>query len=175
MDAMHSLLKRQLKRQFGDGFAIPAEWQAFIDSVNNAYREFDADREMLEHSLDLSSQELLDANTEMRAVFQAIPDLVFRLDVYVGERDTYGIGFSDNVIFRKQYYVRVLLDEPFQLYLHTAEDFAAGSAFASPMTATDTGWLFDVKGTGFEATFAIEIDKIPEAGPPEQIKLTAKA
>src|SRR6185369_7134065 len=41
---------------------------------------FDADREMMEHSLELSSQELLDANSEMRAVFQAIPDLVFRLD-----------------------------------------------------------------------------------------------
>ncbi|HXE48411.1 MAG TPA: PAS domain S-box protein, partial [Ramlibacter sp.] len=32
------------------------------------------------HSLGLSSQELLDANSQMRAVFQAIPDLVFRLD-----------------------------------------------------------------------------------------------
>jgi PAS domain S-box-containing protein len=80
MDAMHSLLKRQLKRQFGEAFAIPAEWQAFIDRVNEAYHDFDADREMLEHSLELSSQELLDGNSEMRAVFQAIPDVVFRLD-----------------------------------------------------------------------------------------------
>ncbi len=80
MDAMHSLLKRQLKRHFGDQFSIPAEWRAFLDGVNEAYREFDADREMLEHSLELSSQEMLDANSEMRAVFQAVPDLVFRLD-----------------------------------------------------------------------------------------------
>src|SRR5436190_23755240 len=80
MQAMHSLLKRQLKRQFGEPFDIPAEWQGFIGLVDDAYREFDSDRRMLEHSLDLSSQELLDANSEMRAVFQAIPDLVFRLD-----------------------------------------------------------------------------------------------
>jgi PAS domain S-box-containing protein len=80
MDAMHSLLKRQLKRQFGEGFAIPAPWQPFIERVNDAYREFDGDRRMLEHSLDLSSQELRDANAELRAVFQAIPDVVFRLD-----------------------------------------------------------------------------------------------
>ena len=78
MEQMHSLLKRQLKRHFGDSFAIPPEWRSFIDRVDDAYREFDADREMLEHSLDLSSQELLDANTEMRAVFQAIPDVVLR-------------------------------------------------------------------------------------------------
>ncbi len=77
---MHNLLKRQLKRHFGDEFRIPAEMQAFLNGVNEAYREFDADREMLERSLELSSQEMLTANSEMRAVFQAIPDLVFRLD-----------------------------------------------------------------------------------------------
>ena len=33
-------------------------------------------------------------------------DMVLRADVYVGERDTFGIGFSDNVIFRKQFYLR---------------------------------------------------------------------
>ena len=80
MEPMHSLLKRQLKRHFGDQLAIPAEWRAFLDTVNAAYREADADREMLEHSLELSSQEMLDANSEMRAVFEAIPDVVFRLD-----------------------------------------------------------------------------------------------
>lgn len=80
MDRMHSLLKRQLKRHFGDPFDIPGQWRAFIERVNDAYREFDADREMVEHSLELSSQELLDANSEMRAVFQAIPDVVFRLN-----------------------------------------------------------------------------------------------
>jgi PAS domain S-box-containing protein len=77
---MHSLLKRQLKRHLGDPLSIPPEWQAFVNGVNDAYREFDGDRGMLEHSLELSSQELLDANSEMRAVFQAIPDLVLRLN-----------------------------------------------------------------------------------------------
>ena len=80
MEQTHSLLKRQLKRHFGEPFDVPEQWQAFIGRINDAYREFDADREMLEHSLDLSSQELLDANSEMRAVFQAIPDLVLRID-----------------------------------------------------------------------------------------------
>jgi two-component system sensor histidine kinase/response regulator len=80
MEAMHSLLKRQLKRHFGEPFRIPSEWQAFLDGVDEAYREADTHRAMLEQSLELSSQELLDANSEMRAVFEAIPDLVFRVD-----------------------------------------------------------------------------------------------
>jgi hypothetical protein len=34
--------------------------------------------------------------------------LVLRTDFYVGERDLFGIGFSDNVVFYKQYYVRAI-------------------------------------------------------------------
>jgi PAS domain S-box-containing protein len=80
MEPLHRLLKRQLRRHFGDPASIPADLQPFIDKVNEAYFGFDADREILEHSLELSSHELLEANSEMRAVFQAIPDLVFRID-----------------------------------------------------------------------------------------------
>jgi signal transduction histidine kinase len=80
VDAMHGLLKRQLRRCFGEESSIPALWLAFVNSVNDAYRDFDADRALLEHSLQLSSQELFDANSELLVVFQAIPDLVFLLD-----------------------------------------------------------------------------------------------
>ena len=75
-----SLLKRQLKRFFGNDFNIPAEWQGFIAAVDSAYQEFVVDRELMERSMELSSQELLEANSEIRAIFQAIPDRVFRLD-----------------------------------------------------------------------------------------------
>lgn len=80
MEQMHRLLKRQLRRHFGDQFSIPEEWEGFVNAVNDAYRESDTDRGMLERSLELSSQELLQANSELRALFRAIPDLMFRLD-----------------------------------------------------------------------------------------------
>ena len=79
-EEMHSLLKRQLKKSFGDSFNVPKEWKGFIDLVNSAYRESDMDRNMLERSLDLSSQELLQANSEMRAIFEAVPDIFFRVN-----------------------------------------------------------------------------------------------
>jgi hypothetical protein len=61
------------------------------------------------------------------------------LDIYVGERDLLGMGFSDNVIFRKQYYVRALLDQqPLKLYLHADERFAA-PAFV-PSSTRDAGY-----------------------------------
>jgi PAS domain S-box-containing protein len=80
MDRMHSLLKRQLKRYTGNQEEITEAWKSLINAVNDAYHEFDVDREMLERSLELSSQELLQANSEMRAIFQAMPDLLFRIN-----------------------------------------------------------------------------------------------
>jgi len=63
---MHKLLLRQLKRHIGVLDAIPPNWQAFIDAVNESYHQADADRALLEHSLDLSSQELLERNRQLQ-------------------------------------------------------------------------------------------------------------
>ena len=79
MADFHSLLRRQLKRHFPDG-AMPAELRPMLEGVDQAYRQFDDDRAMLERSLDLSSQELLQANAELRALVTAFPDQILRLD-----------------------------------------------------------------------------------------------
>jgi two-component system sensor histidine kinase/response regulator len=63
----HSLLKRQLKRFLGGTGAVPPEFQPFLDAVNEAYHEMDADRELSGRSLELSSQELWEANVRLRA------------------------------------------------------------------------------------------------------------
>jgi hypothetical protein len=99
-------------------------------------------------------------------------DMVMRLDFYVGERDLFGVGFSDNVIFRKQYYVRALLGSPFRMYLHTGEEFMTATAAEiepNKMKAVGKGWEFEINGTGFEGTLKIEIDNVPEVGDPTPI------
>jgi signal transduction histidine kinase len=97
MEGMHSLLKRQLKRCFGEGFTFPDQYQPFLEAIDAAYKESDTDREMLERSLELSSQELLHANSEMRAVFQAIPDLLFRID-YDGRILDFKAGTANDLL-----------------------------------------------------------------------------
>jgi len=72
LEQMHSLLKRQLRRYLGGVDSFPQEWQAFVNAVNNAYLEFDDDRRMLERSLELTSEELLQANSAMRAGFEKL-------------------------------------------------------------------------------------------------------
>jgi PAS domain S-box-containing protein len=74
----HSLLARQVRRLIGDQ-PIPEEWRRLLDAVNQAYFRADADRLMLERSLELSSQELLQANRDLRAIFDLLPDMFFRV------------------------------------------------------------------------------------------------
>ena len=66
MENIHSLLKRQLKKLLGDSYSLPKELKDIFASINNAYIQSDIDRNMLERSLDLSSQELLTANVELK-------------------------------------------------------------------------------------------------------------
>ena len=70
MEQIHSLLKRQIRLYLVGLGPIPKEWMEFVDAVNNAYFESDTDRRMLERSLDLTSQELLNANQKAEDRFQ---------------------------------------------------------------------------------------------------------
>ncbi|MDJ0976347.1 MAG: ATP-binding protein [Planctomycetota bacterium] len=79
-DAFHTLLQRQVRRIYGDMENVPQELQAFLPVVDEAYRQADVDRRMLERSLDLSSHELLQANADLRAVVEDFVDVFFRLD-----------------------------------------------------------------------------------------------
>jgi pimeloyl-ACP methyl ester carboxylesterase len=98
-------------------------------------------------------------------------DLVMRLDFYVGERDLLGVGFSDNVIFRKQYYIRAVAGgaenlsaslDNIQMYLYRDEDFT-DTAHADELSLRDGRWAFTIEGTGFEAQLGIRLDKVQTA------------
>jgi PGAP1-like protein len=116
----------------------------------------------------------LDTSQVMPDPSTGVRDMVFRLDFYVGERDLFGIGFSDNVVFRKQYYLRTLINEvPPELYLLTNESFMADNRPPGTTTVVPAGWAFDVGGTGFQGTFQVEFDIVPEDGEPVPME-TAK-
>lgn len=80
MVARHSLLQRQVKRYLDGVDTSAAHWQSFLESVQDAYRGFDSDRQMADRAMDLSSNELLEANAQLRAIVQAFPDQILQLD-----------------------------------------------------------------------------------------------
>jgi len=61
---MHRLLERQIQQLLdGDSEAIP---ERFLRAVDEAYRQADEDRQQLERSMNLTSEELLERNRELR-------------------------------------------------------------------------------------------------------------
>jgi signal transduction histidine kinase len=82
MDSIHSLLKRQLNRHTADPEKLPP---SFIEAVDQAYRQFDADRAMLERSLELTSQELLQTNAEIRRAYEELRREAARTERQVAE------------------------------------------------------------------------------------------
>ena len=63
---MHRLLERQIKRYMEEQATLPPAFENFIAAVNEAYISADADRLMIERSLDLMSKELTEANADLR-------------------------------------------------------------------------------------------------------------
>jgi two-component system NtrC family sensor kinase len=76
LEEPHRLLQRQIKRYLGSSTTLPENWQKFLAAINDAYHQADGDRARIERTLDLSSQELLQANTQMQALLQTVENQV---------------------------------------------------------------------------------------------------
>src|SRR5690242_16954416 len=63
---MHKLLQRQLLRCVAGTLPTEEEWKLFLKAIHEAYEQSDADRKLLERSLELNSQELLEINENLR-------------------------------------------------------------------------------------------------------------
>ncbi len=57
---MHRLLARQLRRHLAGDGGVPPEWADLLSAVSSAYEQADQDRLLLERSLELASQELME-------------------------------------------------------------------------------------------------------------------
>ncbi len=64
---MHRLLERQLKKTYREYPQIPSEWMGFIQAVDDAYAQADADHALVERSLDLTSQEFMEIKQQLES------------------------------------------------------------------------------------------------------------
>lgn len=95
------LLKSQISTHLESVDVTTSPWKEFIESVDKSYQEFEVNRRTLENSLNLSAEELVQANEEMNAVFQAIPDQLFHLDSN-GRVVSYRLGLSSHYYLKKE-------------------------------------------------------------------------
>ncbi|MEQ1917115.1 MAG: PAS domain S-box protein, partial [Gallionella sp.] len=66
MTAMHRLLERQIRRQFGKDFAPDETLQGFLDIVDSYYQEVDKEQRMLHNVLMMNTSELNAVNEKIR-------------------------------------------------------------------------------------------------------------
>ena len=67
MEDYHYQLKHLIQQCWGDAFTIPPEWKAFVGLINDAFYLGDDDRAVLTRSLEMSSKEAYQADSEMQA------------------------------------------------------------------------------------------------------------
>ncbi len=63
---MNKLLQRQMEELLGSGYSAPEELRPLFAAISDAYDGFDADRSLIERSLDISSEELTETNHRLR-------------------------------------------------------------------------------------------------------------
>lgn len=68
---MHSLLLRQIRRFFGEVQELPSKTLPLIEAIDAYYYQADNDREMIERSLDIASQEMLEQNRVLTSELEA--------------------------------------------------------------------------------------------------------
>ena len=64
---MNSLLQRQLRKHFGDCPPDDAPWRALLATVSRTYDELEENKQFLSHTLEVTSQELTEANERLRS------------------------------------------------------------------------------------------------------------
>ncbi len=77
---LHPLFKRQFQKYLGSSRSLYRQFHDYFLAVNSCYWQSDDDRKRVERTLVISSKELFERNSEIRAVFEAFPDLFLRID-----------------------------------------------------------------------------------------------
>ncbi len=76
-ESIHPLLKRQLKKYSLQNPLLGKP--DIIEAINETYWSNDEERKLLERSLEISSEELMQKNSQMKAIFEAFPDIFLRI------------------------------------------------------------------------------------------------
>jgi len=107
----NKLLDRQIRRNLRDDPEIPEKFQKIFQAISDSYDHNSSDRNMLERSLDISSQELNTANKKVRSALAELEEK--NKDI------TDSINYAQKIqaaILPSDEYIKSLLPEHFVLF-----------------------------------------------------------
>ena len=91
---LHHSLSRQLNKYVGDVEAQPASIKALLQVVSEAYDHFDADRQLMERSLEKTSREMGEIVSQLRTTLDSTTDGILVVDGK-GKMSLYNKQFED--------------------------------------------------------------------------------
>src|ERR1017187_4252777 len=63
---MNKLLQRQLQKHFGGAEQVPENCIELLDVISESYDHYEKDRKMMERSIELSSKEMIELNSQLK-------------------------------------------------------------------------------------------------------------
>ena len=63
---MNKLLQRQLQKHFGGAEQVPENFTKLLNVISESYDHYEKDRKMIERSIELSSKEMIDLNSQVK-------------------------------------------------------------------------------------------------------------
>lgn len=81
----HRLLDRQLRRAYGVDAPVPPELEGLLALVDQAYHAADDERQLKERALEVTSEEVVDRNSKLRALVDSAPFLMGVAEIRDGD------------------------------------------------------------------------------------------
>ena len=97
----HNLLARQIRRFFGEGYTPSGEMELFLKEISATYSQFDHDRKLSDHVLEVSSAELSQTNLSLIEQNRRNEQLLSRL------RQTLSLFQEEDSLFTESDLIRV--------------------------------------------------------------------
>lgn len=79
-ESLHQQLHDQIDQYYSDRDQSVLPDIGLLKAISDTYVKNELDYKMLQRCLEISSQELLQANSDLREIFNVMPDLLFRVD-----------------------------------------------------------------------------------------------
>jgi len=151
---MHKLLARQIRRYISPDGVVPESLMPFLSAVEEAYRHADADRQMVEHSMEMVSREMTERMEHARAARgerDAVREALSLLEAAIegGDHAVLIVDLEGHVVRQSSNFLALWPDAAGAIARHDSEgvwavigsllDDAAGFEAARRVTESDSG------------------------------------
>ncbi|MCV9386201.1 sensor histidine kinase [Reichenbachiella ulvae] len=145
----NDLLQKQINK-YTKGKSIPEEWKPLFESINDSYNNYEKELELIERVMNVSSEELLDANQELKKINEEMDRFVYSTshDLRAPLLSILGllnIIEKENKQYDIQGYLKLLRDSTVNLdkFISDIIDYSRNSRLEVEKTQVDIGEIIN--------------------------------